>query len=204
MEGEDLVPCDNCHTMVEFTQYGEHMMRHGIQPLPEQQVRDNIRLRLVDGEVGVVELDANTIFSVISQFISTQSSNTSNVGPHHHGPQDTQDMMAQYTMITFSEPEEIQMDEYEFNSVLSEIIGNANIGIPNVDMVCRPICIHDVEQDDICPICREYFLTVHSELGGEIVESTCKHKYCKPCLITWLQNHKKCPVCMLDLAQKND
>lgn len=53
------------------------------------------------------------------------------------------------------------------------------------------ICLHDFnekQEDDDIPITRI---------------KTCGHVFCKECIYQWLDDHKKCPVCVRDLLENN-
>ena len=43
---------------------------------------------------------------------------------------------------------------------------------------------------DECLICMENFA-----VGKRIKSLKCGHEYCAPCLDTWLEKEKRCPVC---------
>ncbi|CAN5664046.1 hypothetical protein BH23THE1_BH23THE1_28360 [soil metagenome] len=42
--------------------------------------------------------------------------------------------------------------------------------------------------DDVCPICHEHY----SDFS---VELKCKHRYCRKCIFTWLNQQYTCPMC---------
>lgn len=95
------------------------------------------------------------------------------------------------------------IDDYEQNLRLAELIGNVSVGITDVETVGtiipnRNIC---TESNQMCTICMD---PIH-QTGNDARELICGHVYCQPCIDKWLTNHKKCPVCNVDLEDlKNE
>lgn len=81
-------------------------------------------------------------------------------------------------------------NEYAFNSLISEYLGNVDVGIENINDVVQG-CNDDA--DDICPVCRD---TISPESH---VKTLCKHSFCRGCITTWLSSHISCPICAIDL-----
>jgi len=89
-------------------------------------------------------------------------------------------------------------DTYEYYSDLCDRIGNHYVGVDreNMDNVA-PATILDTGSDEKCPICLENI--VENLYARKI--NICNHKYCGPCIETWLEKHKTCPVCKKDITQ---
>ncbi|XP_072954957.1 E3 ubiquitin-protein ligase SIRP1-like isoform X1 [Typha angustifolia] len=51
-----------------------------------------------------------------------------------------------------------------------------------------------VEKVVSCPVCLDDF-----EVGSEVKEMPCKHKFHTPCILPWLELHSSCPVCRFQL-----
>lgn len=102
----------------------------------------------------------------------------------------------QYAIISMSEPEEI--DEYEFNTILENMIGKVRVGFDDITGVSTELDREEisklVECEEFCPVCRELFT-----LESNVVKTTCRHCFCKECLSKWLYESKKCPYCMVEL-----
>lgn len=82
--------------------------------------------------------------------------------------------------------DEIEHD-YEGNLGLQESMGGAVlVGVSDIDVATLPCA--DVE---CCPVCMESATTGRRTL--------CGHVYCAPCIVRWLADHKRCPVCNTDL-----
>jgi hypothetical protein len=47
-----------------------------------------------------------------------------------------------------------------------------------------------------CPICLE-------TLDKPVLETTCQNLFCGKCILTWLQNNDKCPLCIQSITNKN-
>ena len=93
-------------------------------------------------------------------------------------------------------PENIVMNDYEFNSIFSEVLGNVELGIEDITTVTKELQSKEtLDEDDLCVICQDS-LTATEDV---VVETLCKHRFCKTCLSTWLAKHKKCPTCMVNL-----
>lgn len=87
------------------------------------------------------------------------------------------------------------MENYEFNTLLSDRIGRVKVGIKEIEKVLK-----DYEgltlEEEVCVICQD-------SLGNNPMAKTlCNHIYCKGCITQWLKENKKCPVCQVDLDDK--
>ena len=49
--------------------------------------------------------------------------------------------------------------------------------------------------NDTCSICM-------SELNKPVMETNCQNVFCGKCILTWLENSKKCPLCRHDIIKK--
>lgn len=86
------------------------------------------------------------------------------------------------------------MQNYEFNTLISDRIGRVKVGVKDIDKV-----IKDFEgvtlEEEVCVICQD-------SLGDNpIAQTLCNHLYCRGCITQWLQENKKCPVCQVDLEE---
>jgi hypothetical protein len=105
-------------------------------------------------------------------------------------------------------------DDYEFNSMIEDLVGKVEIGVEDVDLVTS--VVHDTrtietEGGASCPICRETFADILNDallttttVHTQIRQTLCQHMFCAPCITKWLQSHKKCPSCMQDLQDMYD
>lgn len=105
--------------------------------------------------------------------------------------------------------------DYEFNLLLSEIVGQVEQGVRNLDAVCcdasppgpenKPEKEDENENENICAICREtLFRQTENNENVPVSQLLCKHMFCKECIIPWLQKHRQCPLCMCDLDDMYD
>jgi E3 ubiquitin-protein ligase SHPRH len=93
------------------------------------------------------------------------------------------------------------MDDYEFHTLFGEMLGNVATGVPDISKVTRMVntandTTDTIDKIEICPICQETFETIIDVLKADILETSCKHRFCKDCLTLWFESHNKCPVCM--------
>jgi hypothetical protein len=86
-------------------------------------------------------------------------------------------------------------DTYEDLSELCDMMGNVEIGVKNIDTV-TDVIVCDTE--DICPICLE---TCGHNGSCEYIRKirVCEHRFCGACIETWLERHKTCPVCKVEV-----
>jgi len=90
-------------------------------------------------------------------------------------------------------------NDYENLSNLCEEMGNVYIGVSDIDKVA-PATVCDSK--DKCPICFENFTTIINDTNNFIRKTKkCKHSFCNICITTWLEKHKSCPMCKIDLTE---
>lgn len=91
------------------------------------------------------------------------------------------------------EEEQEDVDAYQYYTELCEMIGNHYVGVEDIEKVA-PAMIS--EKLDTCPICFEKLCEcLYSR------KTVCAHSFCGPCLETWLEKHKTCPVCKADVTE---
>jgi hypothetical protein len=95
------------------------------------------------------------------------------------------------------------IDDYEYNTMLGELMGIVEVGVSDVNNVSSVL---DEAPEDFtrCPVCQETAEELE-EAGSNVYRKTlCGHAFCDACLSSWLEKHKKCPVCMQDLQDIYD
>jgi len=188
MDGENppleevfYIPCEFCESNISATEYMNH-----VNSCPS---RFETLIQFVDQEEGgVYRINIpNMIFQMI-----TGSSNIS------YGDGSNNDLRMFFPSLIYVNPENVEMDDYEFNTLISERLGTVRVGVGDIEKVTVKVGLESVAEDDICTICRELI----SEKKPEIVLRTlCKHSFCGECLTEWLAQSKKCPLCMTDLTE---
>lgn len=117
------------------------------------------------------------------------------------------------TTTTFGVPSIVGMSgmgngwEFEFSNMdpmlVSELLGNVEVGIDDIDSVTDLLTAAECGQplDEACTICHELLNSAeHGGPGAPVRRiKRCNHTYCAPCIERWLSNHKKCPVCNIDV-----
>lgn len=88
-------------------------------------------------------------------------------------------------------------NDYEANLRLADMIGTVEIGVQDIDKVGTVIHNSALNDDTVCAICLESPKTQERD-GRQLL---CQHTYCKNCIDEWLEKHKTCPVCKLDLDE---
>ena len=79
-------------------------------------------------------------------------------------------------------------DTYESLSFLDENVVKQGLDVEKVSD------IFSISEKTKCPICLEDF-----EAGEQFRKIKCKHTFCDECLGDWLEENKKCPVCMIEI-----
>lgn len=101
---------------------------------------------------------------------------------------------------------EDMMDSYELNNMISEMIGNVNHGVNNLEDAIHDVSIetllssNDNDTDIKCSICLDSMCESNSS-NLQIVETTCHHFFHRNCIVTWLREHRKCPLCQKDFNE---
>ena len=103
---------------------------------------------------------------------------------------------------------EDMMDSYELNNIISEMIGNVNHGVNNLDdaitdvTVESMLCSNDMDTDVKCSICLDDLCEETEEsTDKKIVKTTCNHYFHRNCITTWLREHRNCPLCQNDFNE---
>jgi hypothetical protein len=89
------------------------------------------------------------------------------------------------------------VDSFEMNNIISEMIGNVNHGVNDIDNSLSTVDISEVLKVDqkVCSICLEKFENIENCV---IKRTTCKHYFCEACIMTWLRDNRTCPLCCFD------
>ena len=99
---------------------------------------------------------------------------------------------------------EDMLDSYELNNMISEMIGNVNHGVNNLDEAITNVtmesmlCSNNIDTDVKCSICLD---SLCEENDKQIVKTTCNHYFHRSCIVTWLREHRKCPLCQKDFNE---
>lgn len=94
----------------------------------------------------------------------------------------------------------LNISDYDLNNLLVDLMGgNVEVGVSNIKDVISNCENNELSETDVCPICRETFISLKDENINICTTKKCNHKYCEPCINTWLSKHKKCPICMCEL-----
>lgn len=202
MENDERIPCEFCNEMIQFHEYNVHVQQcisdtnyynvESNQSAPS--LTSTLRLRIVDEDLGMVDLNASSILSLINRI--SFDSNVTFAAESNASASNIRNFV--FTLVAFSEPEEIEMTDFEFNSMITEVIGNVNTGVSDLTQVLSDGGSFD--ENDICPICRDTFTNIVSN-GSNISTCVCSHMFCNNCITKWLSNHKKCPICMFDFEE---
>lgn len=89
-----------------------------------------------------------------------------------------------------------QDNNYENLMELCDSIGYYKKGIQNIDEICSNVEVVNAEES--CPVCLELLLNKQT-----YKIKTCKHVFCKNCIITWLKDNVSCPICKNNLNDES-
>lgn len=195
---EDLIPCEFCEEMVAFYDYTSHAN------VCTARARNNVMI--FDRDVGTLEMNVGHLMNTLlrnlafssNQDLASLSNEPLSAARSNAAAVGNLQMSLLYTFIAYDDPEDIEMDDYEFNTLLTEFNGNVERGIDDMNTVCGPVALGlDEVNETMCAICREQF----DNIEAPKLKTTCNHVFCEPCISTWLKKSKKCPMCMLDLEE---
>lgn len=90
-------------------------------------------------------------------------------------------------------------DEYEYNTMIGDMLGKVEVGFTpsEIDRISHIVDKNTLCESDRCPICLETFTELDDDV--HVRKLKCSHVYCNNCILTWLEKHKKCPCCQIDL-----
>lgn len=100
---------------------------------------------------------------------------------------------------------EDMMDSYELNNMISEMIGNVNHGVNNLEDAITDVTVesmlssNDMDLDIKCSICLDELCDRSND--KQIVKTTCNHYFHRSCITTWLREHRNCPLCQNDFNE---
>ncbi len=95
------------------------------------------------------------------------------------------------------------VDSYEMNNIISEIIGNVDHGVIDMESALTTLNLDDVinTEHNSCSICLEHFENMSN---CTISKTICNHYFCTPCINKWLQQNRKCPLCCFDFNEREN
>lgn len=213
MDSNDFIPCDLCEELFRFTDYEQHIQecmgrvsshyvhaslisnnedtdavnQEGILPIT------NIVPFLFHIPIGIapeyteIDQDENEQTPIPAWVQQIAHLFDPNANANHHPLQVIEN----------------NMSEYELNTMLAEFMGgNVYVGVSDVSKVIH--VVNDSEEvpkdDTLCAICQECLKGKLSE-NSPVVKTTCNHFFCRDCILQWLGQSKKCPVCLYELEK---
>lgn len=150
---------------------------------PDTQNLDGIPFQQLFSSVLSAPLDPNMFYSRLT-FRGHSAA---------HDPYGFVRTLYDYEDDTDDEDDEMEDNEYEANLRLADLIGKVEIGVEDIDAVSSIVDTKSLEHK--CPVCMEEFKTLTTNARKLL----CSHSFCAPCIETWLQKNKKCPICNVDL-----
>ena len=197
---DGFVPCEICEQHVRFTEYQQHITQCAAQRTANGQQQYIIYRDEDDNAVYRIDISpAITMFTRMqleNQRVAESSSDDDYHDPHHDDDDTYTPSPINHASIVIIPriipviPEIIRDDNtYEFNTLLSDVIGKVRVGLDNPnDYLVKS---QDISED-VCPICQDF---IDPAL---YVKTLCKHAYCESCITLWFRDHTTCPICNAD------
>ena len=224
-EYETLIPCEYCNEFIEFDNYNLHisqcnnsinlinLLENGLNniiiPIPIQEPVEPVvpapvpAKPIIPAPVPAIPVpaipaipaipapaipaipapvpDLNSLNSILEQninninnFMNTMINNNNN--DNGNG-----------VIMDFNETND---NNYDYLINMGNTIGNVNNTIEDIDTISNKIESLTLIK---CPICFKN--------NNNNRKTLCKHIFCESCLKTWIQNSKKCPICMINLDE---
>ena len=233
-----LIPCDVCREMIRFDEYEQHslscanvymasapilasffpLMAHGFADLERRamnaQVAQAQRSRAQHQENDEDEDEEDEEIDEEENEEEEEVANGTTAATQAQMSQLAQISQIFMTMTLgarMSLPMSLSMsrdDEHAFDEMVSELLGNVEVGIEDIDAIssvqdkCPPqqskpskSSSESCEPSESCAICQETIVYPRRTLNK------CKHSFCGGCIETWLTRSKKCPLCMTHLDE---
>ena len=227
-EFENLIPCEFCNNYIEFKNYNQHistcssqnvfgtlsqLFNLNIQNISESGINNTIINNQVDANItneensneenpneqslneeNINEENTNEENNEANQnqvntnnLDNLNTHNVSNIPENNHIASliNLINIMANQSNIVNNN---YGYNEYEDLQNLGNEIGDVNLGIKLDDYVKK----YDLPSK--CPIC-------FNDKNDGLVITNCSHIFCEKCLKQWVENHNKCPVCMIELKK---
>jgi len=211
-----MVPCEICESMIPFETYSQHLSscitnrlfsisfvindsnRHivnGSEASDDEAQREEDRESLDEA----VEA-ATSVSAAVNDYIETMGRSPSNILTGSSFREFTEHLFRGYR----PQVPQNRLSNNNLNVVfvnlgqgeLAERVGRVEIGVEDINAVSELLVENqEYDPDQICPICQDTFLST----GDVRRKLICNHIYCDTCITKWLENHKKCPVCNVEL-----
>jgi hypothetical protein len=149
-----------------------HSLRYRLRTTAEHPF---VRLSRLHGLHRLQNTLQNTFQNTLQNTLQSTLHNTWFDANHRHDSEDDDD--------------ETDTFQYELNMYISNLLGDVEVGIPNINKVSQLIENSEVD----CHICLDKVKTPRKLI--------CNHVYCHDCISQWLAKNKKCPVCRVDLEE---
>lgn len=199
MEEDDaLIPCEHCEVMIRFSQYESHIRGCGQPALAVSPFFLNQNDFPLLHEPEQLHPIANIIPFLAPAPWPPQSNEPAPV------PAWVQRIAHLFQPTNAPHPFELlenTMDEYEMNTMLTELMGgNVYVGVQDISKVITKVeSTSKLPPDNtLCAICQECLREKMEEQRG-VCKTLCNHYFCNDCILQWLGTSKKCPICMTEL-----
>lgn len=212
-----LVPCEICEEMIPFADYPRHLhscvtnrlfsinfaiddrtrhFRHGHEDDTQEVAHGDVEDETADEEE--IELSRNVLTGNDFRNFADELFGGFRRSFHRSSNGGGAELNVVFVRLGDGTLGITEPDEYEYNLRVAERLGKVEVGLSTEDIFNVSKTPDIIETDDICPICRDN-LEIKERVS--CLELVCKHKYCRDCITKWLEAHKRCPVCMIDLEE---
>lgn len=199
------IPCEICHELIDFEHYDRHLNICSLGNTFNRSSR-NLLLPLLN-------------FNFPSQILNTPENSTQNLTEETNANLEETPLHSETTGL------EGNLDQENLSLYIEQNMNmlNQNLNLINqmlypsgfnpnqqdsyealsrldADIIKEGVKLSEVGQKFIvketmkCPICMDDF-----PKDSEMFSVKCDHSFCEECLSEWLEENKKCPICMIEL-----
>lgn len=183
----DLVPCELCNCLVQFSDYEQHVQTCVATTRPFMLIyRENN---------DVYEINITPVIQALQELPSRQDAEheTENEDRNEDDYRPTRSVHTSLVVIPRVPNFSVQDDNesnYRYYELISNLIGKVKVSLSNPEVYIEKI---KANVDDRCPICQDTIIQ------DQAVETKlCNHKYCKCCILKWFEENVRCPICNCD------
>lgn len=182
---KDLIPCEYCNHLVEFSDYSNHIQnceypRFNFSFFPgggaSASNSNSEPINIENSQFSVDELDQLNAERPVD-FFSILDSVLTQIENHYPN----------FEGIDANNPE-----TYSELTELGNSIGNVEIGLQNLSdyLIEKTYTTDELFNCDICNFKKT-----------KTYETKCGHEFCKECCEEWFSSNKKCPYCLIELEK---
>jgi hypothetical protein len=187
MEDDDYIPCEICENLIYSRNYEAHILECTMLiPISFYQEEESTILHDEDISYLSSHITRNHQISGgnIRSFLNEHFNGVSGTSPPSSN---SNRLFLRITPVAANIIMPLQtFDDVEIGLTKKEISENSHV-------------IEKYDPNELCVICQEKL----GESKDDKLQLKCEHIFCNRCILAWLNKHKKCPLCKIDLSDQN-